>query len=219
MKRALALLVVVACGDGPPVLTEVIPECHQVPQPGGEAFETPASLDAVAPNDTVPGTLAGWDPNGRWFLTGTSVGSVSSYFFERDGSRVIVDRDEATPGFMNDTYLFQRGTVMGRFSTYLVVKRVSNRMPDGTLRGERVVCDGTTCNVCTAKHVYATRNADEGESDHISLVGQLNEPAWPRAYTLNVRVVGDTAYLIRRAGTPARPQGFNQECLWLSKSW
>jgi hypothetical protein len=54
--------------------------------------------------------------------------------------------------------------------------------------------------VCTAKLIRAERNTGEGEGDHLSFVGQLNDPLWPTAYTLNVRVDGTTAYLIRRDG-------------------
>jgi hypothetical protein len=178
-----------------------LPECHEIQQPGEDPFTTPESLDAVSATPAIPGTLAGWDPNGRWFLTGARTGGVSSYFFERrSGHEVIVDRDEVTPGTIDDTSLFQRGMVQGQFNTFVIVKRVSNLRPDGSLRGQRVVCDGETCRVCTTNMVYATWNEDEGESDHLSLVGQLNDPAWPRAYTLNVRVLGNTAYMVRRDG-------------------
>src|SRR4249920_3927925 len=57
------------------------------------AFATSAEF---AP--AVRGTLAGWDPDGRWFLTGVRVGGVSSYHFQRAGSQVIVDRDARSPG-------------------------------------------------------------------------------------------------------------------------
>lgn len=200
MKRALALLVVLAaCGDDQTLQETPAfqPECHDVPQPNADPFTTADSLDEISSVATVPGTLAGWDPTGRWFLTGQRVGGVSSYAFKPRGAAMLVDGE---PGTKDDTSVFWRGTVQGQFSPVLMIKRVTNRAPDGSLRAERVVCDGTTCRVCTAKMIYATHNDDEGEGDHISLVGQLNDPAWPAAYTLNVRVLGNTAYLIRRDG-------------------
>jgi hypothetical protein len=174
-----------------------MPECHDIPQPSADPFQTAASVDAVSMVATIPGTLASWDPTGRWFLTGQRVGGVSSFAFEPRGAAVLVDGE---PGAMDDTSLFWRGMVQSGQASVLMIKRVSNRATDGSLRAERLVCDGDMCRVCTAKMIYATHNDDEGEGDHISLVGQLNDPAWPAAYTLNVRVVGNTAYLIRRDG-------------------
>jgi hypothetical protein len=199
MKRAFALvLVLAACGDNVAHdVPEFMPECHDIPQPSADPFQTAASVDAVSMVATIPGTLASWDPTGRWFLTGPRVGGVSSFAFEPRGAAVLVDGE---PGAMDDTSLFWRGMVQSGQASVLMIKRVSNRAADGSLRAERLVCDGDMCRVCTAKMIYATHNDDEGEGDHISLVGQLNDPAWPAAYTLNVRVVGNTAYLIRRDG-------------------
>jgi len=84
--------------------------------------------------------------------------------------------------------------------SYIVAKRVSNRAADGTLRADRAVCDGSQCRVCSAKLVRATHNNNEGEGDHIAMVGQLNDPSWGPGYTFNVRVLGTTAYLIRQDG-------------------
>lgn len=175
--------------------TGFTPGCHSIPQPGANAFATAADLGPV-----MPGSLAGWNPDGRWFLTGTSVGGVSSYFFERHGAQVIVDRDPAIPGTIDDDAVFHRNSVVSQGTTYTIVKRVSNRLPDGSLRAERVVCDGGKCKVCTAKLVRATHNANEGEGDHLTLVGQLNDPTWGFGFTFNVRVVGSTAYMIRQDG-------------------
>jgi len=199
---------IAACGDGSmattpdaPATSDVVPECHDTPQTDADPFTTPDSINAVIPVPVVPGSLAGWDPDGRWFLTGTRVGSVSSFFFEkRSGTEIIVDRNEASPGMMTDDVIFQREIVNPGGLTYTVIKRVSNRAPDGSARAERIVCDGSNCRVCTAKLIRATHNAGEGEGNNISLVGQLNDPSWPKTYTLNVRMAGTLAYLIRRDG-------------------
>lgn len=205
MKRVFLLVLAAACGDngvddGPPEVPQFQPECHDIAQANPDPFKTAESLDAIASVETVPGTLAGWNPNGRWFLTGQRVGGVSSFHFEKREADIIVDRFKDAPGTITDTFVFWRGMVQGQKGPLLMLKRVSNLAADGSLRAERVVCDGEMCRVCTAKMIYATHNDSEGESDHISLVGQLNDPAWPPAYTLNVRVVGNTAYLIRRDG-------------------
>ena len=206
-RTILPLLVLFACGDDggpdraiPPdasgtEVPAVVPECVEVPQPSADPFKAPTELWPI-----VPGTLAGWDPDGRWFLTGVRVGGISSYHFARQGEGVIVDGDTDAPGTLDNDVLFQRGTIQTDFGDYTVVKRVSNRAADGTLRAERVLCDGSSCVKCTAKLERATHNASEGESDHLSLVGELNDPTWPKVYTLNVRVAGTLAYLVRRDG-------------------
>jgi hypothetical protein len=203
MRRALALVVLVACGDNESVTSDavpaaVVPGCHDVAQPEPDPFRTPASLDAVAQAPVVRGTLAGWNPDGRWFLTGTRVGGVSSFHFRRNGSGVVVDWDSEQLGTIDEDMIFQRGHYVSGGMEYLIAKRVSNRQADGSLRAERVVCDGENCRVCTANLIRAERNAGEGEGEHISLLGELNPS--PPFVALNVRVIGNLAYLIRRDG-------------------
>lgn len=159
------------------------------------AFATSAEF---AP--AVGGTLAGWDPDGRWFLTGVRVGGVSSYHFQRAGSQVIVDRDARSPGTIDDTELFARVATTNGQSASITATRISNLGPDGAARAERAVCSDGKCTVCTARLVRATHNANEGEGDHITLLGQLFNPAWGPGYTFNVRVAGTLAYLIRQDG-------------------
>jgi hypothetical protein len=204
---SLVLWVAAACGGDHPAATpdaaapdagdldELIARCDEVPQTGAEAFATAADFGPV-----VPGTLAGWNPDGRWFLTGVKVGGISSFHFERRGAQVIVDRDDTTPGTIDDDAMFQRSTQSDGQTTYVIAKRVADLRPDGSLRADRAVCDGATCKVCTARMIRATHNGSEGEGDHLALVGELNDPAWGPGYTFNVRVVGTLAYLIRQDG-------------------
>lgn len=198
----IAVCSAAACGDnqsgddaaGSDVPT-VVPECHKV---DGDlsSFQNSSDLGPV-----VAGTLASWDPDGRWFLTGTRVGGVSSFQFERQGLQVIVDRDPTQPGTISDDELFQRSMLVdAQGEPYTLTRRVSNLAADGSLRAERVVCKGTACTVCTATLIRATHNADEGEGDRLTLAGQLNSPTWGPGYTFNVRVVGTIAYLIRQDG-------------------
>lgn len=192
------LLLLVGCGsssmatpdapvsvDAAPVLA---PGCRQVPYDQfltGAAFGTPAT----------PGSLAGWDPTGRWFLTGVDMGGVSSFKFTDGGANV----DGASGGTLSDDELFWRGAELVNGDHMLVAKRVTNRQPDGSFRAERAVC-GDTCTICTAQMIRATHNAGEGEGDKLGLVGQLNDPTWGAGYTFNVRVLGTIAYLIRQDG-------------------
>jgi hypothetical protein len=206
---ALAVLALAACGGGghttspdaaadaalPDASADFTPMCSTMPQNGANPFATAADFGPV-----IPGTLAGWDPDGRWFLTGVQVGSVSSYFFERRGAQIIVDRDESEPGTIDDNAIFARQQVVQQGTNFVVAKRVANRAADGSLRADRAVCDGGSCRVCTAKLVRATHNGSEGEGDHLTLLGQLDDPNWGPGYTFNVRVVGTTAYLIRQDG-------------------
>ena len=170
------------------------PECKTMPQPA-QPFTKAVDFGPV-----TAGSLAGWDPNGRWFLTGVKVGSVSSFFFQKTGAQVIVDRDLSAPGTIDDDAVFQRSAFVQGGTSYVIAKRVANRLSDGTLRADRAVCDGGMCRVCTAQMIRATHNNGEAEGDHLTLVGQLNDPSWGPGYTFNVRVAGTLAYLIRQDG-------------------
>lgn len=166
----------------------IVPECHKVPYSifaTGDAFGTTATK----------GSLAGWQADGRWFLTGVDMGGVSSFLFADDGATV----DHLPGGIRNDDELFWRGADEVNGTQMLVAKRVTDRLPDGTFRAQRAVC-GDSCTVCTAVMTRATHNAGEGEGDKLGLVGQLNDFSWGPGYTFNVRVLGTTAYLIRQDG-------------------
>lgn len=202
----LVVIVLVACGDGggdapppdapappPDASASFIPGCAEVAQTSTEMFATPAELGPI-----VPGTLAGWNPDGRWFLTETRVGGSSSFHFARTGSQVIVDRDAERPGTIDDDVLFQRTKLTFGEQSYIIAKRVANRLPDGSLRADRVVCDGAMCRHCAAKLVRAERH-DPQPSDKLTLVGELGA-SWPAGYTFNVRVAGTLAYVIRIDG-------------------
>lgn len=185
-------------GDDGPIVTdppEVVPGCRQVPG----NLDTFAKADAFAPLQS--GTLAGWNPEGRWFLTGTRVGGISSFHFARQAAQIIVDRDPRFPGIIDDDQLFQRGMYeSSQGEPYAISRRVSNLRSDGTARAERAVCFADGCTVCTAKLERATHNANEGEGDHLTLAGELNGASWGPGYTFNVRVAGTLAYLIRQDG-------------------
>ena len=81
MRLVSALIVVAACGDGIHPATPDADDTVTVPafMPVCTSTASTATYDdASAFGDIVPGTLAGWDPSGRWFLTGASLGDVSS---------------------------------------------------------------------------------------------------------------------------------------------
>ena len=205
MRCCLVLALLVGCGapaatpgdatsdaapDQPP------PGCIDVAESTTGDFMTSAPFGPAA-----PGTLTGWDPTGRWFLTGTEMQGVSSFHFGApSATAIVIDRNAAVPGTISADEIFWRGSEKVIGLDMLVAKRVSNRAADGTLRAQRAVCDGMTCRICTAVMTRATHNANEGEGDHLALVGQLNDPAWGPGYTFNVRFVGTLAYLIRQDG-------------------
>jgi hypothetical protein len=209
MNKLLAMvLALTACGggdddgpapDGTPIVDPpaFVPQCVVMPQIGANDFSAATDFGAI-----TPGTLAGWDPVGRWFLTGTRVGGISSFLIARDGAGVIVDRDTENPGTLDADALFQRTTFSNNGVTFIIAKRIIDRnQSTGTLRADRAVCDGDNCRVCTAKLEYATHNGSEGEADKLPLVSELFGPTWdPTGYTFNVRVVGTLAYLIRQDG-------------------
>ena len=204
MRQLAWLVVLCACGDSttaqpdapptPDAAPGFVPGCVQVDQTSNEMFASPADFGELA-----PGSLAGWNPDGRWFLTGTRVGGVSSFHFEKRSTDIIVDRDSLHPGTIDDDKVFQRYTFPNQDKTIIIAKRVSNLLPDGTLRAERAACDGTVCRVCTAKLIRAEPH-DPKVSDKLTLVGSLDGATWERGYTFNVRVAGTTAYLVRIDG-------------------
>ncbi|HEY0990227.1 MAG TPA: hypothetical protein VGD80_24415 [Kofleriaceae bacterium] len=168
---------------------------------GCVALDRPATFKTSADfAPAVGGTLAGWVPDGRWFLTGARISANSSLHFIRLGPRVIIDRDYEAPARIDDTEIFQRISHSDESGNEIVTAtRVSNRRPDGTARAERAMCVSGNCSVCTAKLIPATHNADEGEGEGLTLLGELGA-TWDPTYTLNVRVAGTLAYVIRRDG-------------------
>jgi hypothetical protein len=206
--RIVALGLVAACGSSS-ASHDAAPHDAAVADAAAVAFTTgcdtrpaPATNFATAADfgPVVPGGLAGWNPDGRWFMTGIPRGQSSSLHFARAGNQVTVDRDPATPATLDGDQLFQHKNVDSQGVTYAVAIRVSNRQPDGTLQLDRAVCDGGQCRVCRARLTYATYPTGETDHAQLTLVGQLNDPAWGPGYTFNVRVVGTLAYLIRQDG-------------------
>jgi len=193
VRSFVLVAIVVGCGSPPPSLDDLALGCVSSNEPA--TFSTSADF---AP--AVPGTLRDWNVDGRWFLTGTRISGVSSYHFQRSGGQVIIDRNTASPGTIDDDEIFARVELADApGSNYLIATRISNLRPDGTARAERATCSDTGCTVCTAKLIRATHHADEGEGDHLTLLGQLADPGW-KGYTFNVRVAGTLAYLIRQDG-------------------
>lgn len=202
----LALVIAAACGDNDPTTVEpdsapLVPQpfspgCFEVEQTSENAFTTAADFGAL-----TPGTLASWDPNGRWSFTGTRVGSVSSVFLERRGDQVVVDGDEVDLGTLDADALVHRGWVTTSFGIrYQVSKRIADLHPDGSLRLDRAVCDGARCSVCTARVIRAERNNGESVSQGLTLLGEFRGPDWEDGFTFNVRVLGNLAYVIRTDG-------------------
>ncbi|MEO6777389.1 MAG: hypothetical protein ABI467_30960 [Kofleriaceae bacterium] len=216
MRAVWIGVLVAACGDqarppgnAPPDATafpEVVPACTT-------GAQTQTFDDASAFGPVVAGTLAAWDPAGRWFLTGVALGDVSSVMLQRQADGTFMfDRSAVKVGTLTADSLFERDEQTYNDKPYLEAHRISNLAPDGTLKLDRAQCYGGSCEVCTAKVVRATHNTAgdvgggvvggvvEGEGDGLTMLGQLAGPSWGPGYTFNVRVAGTTAYLIRQDG-------------------
>lgn len=209
--RCIVVLALAACGSSEPPgpdasLDDLAIGCVQQTHAG--RFATSADF---AP--AVRGTLGGWNPDGRWFLTGARISTDSSFHFQRNGATVVVNRDAAVLATIDDTEIFQRvETTDPDDNRYVNAIRISNLRPDGTARAERAACVERDCTVCTAQLIRATHHAGEGEADHLVLLGQLADPRLGPGYTFNVRIAGTLAYLIRSDGLhiidtadPSRP--------------
>jgi hypothetical protein len=207
MKAVWIVSVVAACGDhtkpadvppDSPAISDVVTGCTT-------GVQTQTYDDATAFGALVPGTLATWDPTGRWFLTGASLGDVSSVMLQKNADGTFTfDRIAAKIGTLTADSLFERNEQTYNAKPYLEAHRISNLAPDGTAKMDRAQCYGGSCEVCTTKVVRATHNSTngvvEGEGEGFTLLGQLAGPNWGPGYTFNVRVAGTTAYLIRQDG-------------------
>lgn len=162
---------------------------------GADAFDQPGDFGAA-----TPGSLASWNPDGRWFMTGSRVpGGTSSVHFEKTATGVIVDRDQREIAMLDDTALFHRQAFSDGSTSYVFATRVSELAADGTLHFDRALCDGGECRVCSAVLVRATY-ADPQQADKLALLSEFRGASWQDGYTFNVRVAGTLAYLIRQDG-------------------
>jgi hypothetical protein len=183
----VVVVVIAACGDSVPATPDASVDAAPAAPVPGCVVQPTSDLGPVA-----PGTLAGWDPEGRWFYTGAPVGEVSSVRLAWRGDRVVVDGNVQMLATIDADALRYEG--MG------YVLRISDRQPDGTLWAKRAHCDGQVCQVCTARLERAAYNAGEGLSQGLTLLGELRGADWDDGYTFNVRVLGTLAYVIRTDG-------------------
>lgn len=188
------LLLLVACGgdSGPPV-PEVGAECHDVEWTSGEQFSQPIEL-GPAVSDTLG---EGFDPDGRWFLTGIPLGSIR-LARQSDGSVQILDGAllASSPTELFFTQLVPDQVVPG--AQVRLAIRISNLRDDGSLRFQRVACKDETCSVCTASMIPAKRH-DKKPSERLSLVGSLALDG----RSLDIEVLGTTAFVIGYNGLTA----------------
>lgn len=182
-------------GSGSDMLPAIDAKC--VTTDASKTYATAADFDG----DVTPGTLASWDPSGRWFITGVFLDDVSSVWFEKqtDGS-VTFDRDPGVTATPTADMLFETHTQVYNGHAFTEAHRIANLRPDGSLRYDRAQCYQGQCEVCTGTLIRATHNANEGEGDHLTLQSVMFGADWGPGYTFNVRMVGTTAYLIRQDG-------------------
>ncbi len=217
LARGTALLAVTAvlslgCGmtDADPVQPEP-PRlgCQTLPAPTAEPFTAASDF-----GELESGSLHQWQPQGRWFVTGID---------DPADTLVTASRHPSAPsneftlngviGSFDSHAGFVRQAVEREATSFVRAQRISNRQPDGTMQFDSAECDNGACRVCRARLVSAARLADETESQKLVKLGQYRDPTWTASdRTLNVRVLGNYAYLVRDNGLsiidirdPARP--------------
>jgi len=171
---------------------------HAEPDPVVVGCVEVASIDDLSP--VVDDSFAGTDLDGRWFLESPTASYQGNMWLERQGSRLEINHAYAIEG--GDTRFSSLGKVRNTDGSFdEIVTEIANYRSDDTMRYETLSCAGGTCTRCTSKMIRATRFQGEAEADHLALVGELGSgPTWSLGYTLNVRVAGTIAYLIRRDG-------------------
>lgn len=193
--RLAWIAVVLGCAgsDDAVVSTEAFtPGCHPVAGAAADAFDAPEDFEGTV----TPGTLAAWQPAGRWFFTGAAVGNFSSIHLARQDAGIVIDRDPDALAVIDDSVLFRRRARQEGSFLRIDALRVTNRAADGSLRYDSATCRGAGCTVCTARLVRAARH-DPEPSDGLALVGELS---LGRTSPFNVRVVADLAYLVSESG-------------------
>ena len=197
----VGLMVLAACGDN----DENLPAGAEPPEFNPGCVNLPGNVDSYSQasdfEPLVRKTLADWDPTGRWFVTRGRVSYWANLHLERLGKEVVRDRRSQYPGRIDDDEVFIRQPlVTGDGEPNPITTRISNLRADGSARIEQAACDTDGCTVCTAVIERAAYNAGEGESDHLSLVGEIALPSDTPVHTVNVRMVGTVAYVVRLDG-------------------
>lgn len=199
--RCVLLVAFLGCGDnsgGPVPVVEA--GCRDVPLTSVvEQFDSADDLGPV-----VGYTLDGFDPSGRWFFTDSYRGST---VLRRDENGRLTSSSlelSESSSQLFGTFLQQEvsdtGPIEGRYN-FRFSERISNLREDGTMRYDSAYCETgePTCRVCTAGMVRAER-FDPQPSEKLALVGELASPRkFPRR-TLDVTVLGTTAYVVDEDG-------------------
>ncbi len=185
-----------ACGDntGGPV-PEIDAGCREVPWTSEDQFSRSSEL-----GDVVAYTLDDFDASGRWFSTKIGLNNLR-LSRQSDGNYEILDGRgllESSSSELFFTHFEEPGGPSPDARTFRITHRISNLRDDGTLRYERAFCEDEVCTVCTAGLIRAERH-DPQASEKLSLVGSLDAAEWKDS-TLDVKVVGTTAYVIRDGG-------------------
>lgn len=187
------------------LLVGVLAGCQGVQAPGEieVGCEDVSSVNDFSP--TASGTLRNADLDDLWYVE--DPGNVGTF---RSGStrlKRLLDgyliTDYGTERLSDTSTLWTSEVQNGDGTSNKFAHQLANYdKATDTLRNERIDCvAGARCKRCTGRLTRARWFNNEAESDHLTLVGQLGTgPTWDGDLSLNVRVSGTLAYLIRRDG-------------------
>jgi hypothetical protein len=164
---------------------------------GPGRFDSPSDFDHAAAG-CVRGSLAGVAPDGIFHFqavyddgfTGTGAARFDELGpFEYGGALAGGD---ATRAWLDDNTLFLYRDLGEDRSRSLFLCEQS----DGELHGQYAYCTPDECFLARATARRVVR-LDEPAAGGLTLLSELENPAWDEGISVNVRVMGDLAYLAR----------------------
>ena len=188
------IAIVAACGGDDGVT--VVPDAAVVvdaPRPPG-MYDDPADFDRAG---CVAGSLAGLDPQGIYHLRVAFEGFTSTIAMRFD---VLAPGQFA--GLLGGRDVTRAAATADDLFLYREIDPANTRTLDlcasagGVITGQYAYCSDSGCFLGQVSGKKVERLAEPAASG-LTLLGEYSDPAWGAGIGVNVRVIGDRAYLAR----------------------